>query len=107
VATSESRLERVVNDDSQETDDWSARKKLEVGLRVAGKYGPDRFPISLTEAQAQEALSLMRSEIPSLKQVIADMLPYLSSVWDEGPEGEGWQSDKLRGVIARAEEAIK
>jgi hypothetical protein len=65
----------------------------------------------LTPAQMHEIceafLDLMQSEIPSLKQVIADMLPYLSSVWDEGPEGEGWQSDKLRGVIARAEEAIK
>lgn len=48
-----------------------------------------------------------QSETEALKTVIADMLPYLSSVYDEGPDGEGWQSEKLQAVISRAEESIK
>jgi hypothetical protein len=90
---------------------------LELAVEFAEEtveHGPSAYVAPDTvEAIARVLLALVaerkviHSEIPSLKQVIADMLPYLSSVWDEGPEGEGWKSDKLRGVIARAEEAIK
>ena len=41
-----------------------------------------------------------------LTEVIRDTLPFLTGLEDEGPEGEGWQSNELLAVIARAEKAI-
>lgn len=39
-------------------------------------------------------------------ETLAALLPFVEHLEDEGPRGEGWQSEALQAAIARAKAAI-
>jgi hypothetical protein len=41
-----------------------------------------------------------------LKKLIFEIIPYLETVQDEGPAGEGWKSDTLTNILDRAYKAV-
>lgn len=46
-------------------------------------------------------LEELEAEVSRLKGLLAEAYEHLQSVWDAGPEGEGWQSDELSSLCGK------
>ena len=52
------------------------------------------------------AAEQLRDAAPDLLEALRGCLPYIRDMDDEGPAGEGWQSERLSRLIAEADAAI-
>lgn len=59
---------------------------------------------TLSANHAEDTARLLREAAEALEdmqRMLAAALPALESHWDEGPSGEGWQSDALHALVTR------
>ena len=82
-------------------------------------YVLDQIQIKLTSTEFKEipesepcpylypAFTSYRHQIEKFKALAVKSLEYLEDVQDEGPRGEGWQSDELKDHIKKLEELSK
>ena len=61
------------------------------------------FATGLAYCDKIEALQMLTKELAS---VLRPILVHVESIEDEGPEGEGWQSEKLQAQITAANTAL-
>lgn len=58
------------------------------------------------ESVKSEANARLIAQAPRLLESLKAVLPYIESVCDCGPDGEGWQSGELMCLIAECNDAI-
>lgn len=56
--------------------------------------------------EKQARIEELEADAVVLRDAIEALLPFTDDYWDEGPRGEGWQSDKLVAAIALARKAL-
>lgn len=56
--------------------------------------------------EQQQKLEAAEAERDALRKALGNLLPHVECVQDEGPDGDGWQSDKLSTAIAEARQAL-
>lgn len=72
------------------------------GLTVAAVFGSTGPHAAESKANAK-----LIAAAPELLAACKAMLPIVDSHWDQGPPGEGWQSQALKDLIAFCEAAIE
>lgn len=85
---------------------WDARGDMVRGADGRMLVGPGHPPLAPQMIQDAEFMAHARTDIPALlaevrrlRALCGRAADKLGDHWDEGPPGEGWQSDNLKALI--------
>ena len=69
--------------------------------------------VQIAEAPCQTCYAAGRAsrdqeieDVERLRELLEAALPFLETLEDEGPPGEGWQSEKLRAIVVALRGAL-